>query len=99
LLDFRNTLPAEERSRLEARILQSHEALLAEAQEAAEAAEVPLLQPDSIKKREWVKKKAHSKANARGITGAEIADKALKAKERTLAQQAHPICTAPRRLP
>ena len=34
LLEFRDTLLAEERSRLEARILQSHEALLAEAQEA-----------------------------------------------------------------
>ena len=35
LLEFRDTLPVEERSRLEAHILQSHEALLAETQEAA----------------------------------------------------------------
>ena len=35
LLEFRDTLPVEERSRLEEHILQSHEALLAETQEAA----------------------------------------------------------------
>jgi hypothetical protein len=81
LLEFRGTLPAEERSRLEARILQLHEALLAEAQEAAEVAELPLLPPDAIKKREWVKKKTHGKADARGLTGAEIAGRALKAQE------------------
>ena len=69
LLEFRDTLPAEERSRLEARILQSHEALLAEAQDAAQLARVPLLLPEAIKKREWVKK-THGKADARGLTGA-----------------------------
>ena len=83
LLEFRDTLPAEERSCLETRILQSHEALLAEAQGAAEAAEVYLLQLDSIKKMERVKKKTYGKANARGITDAEIADRVLKAQERT----------------
>jgi hypothetical protein len=82
LLEFRDTLPAEERSRLEARILQSHEALLAEAQEAAQLAELPLLQPDPVRKREWIKKKTHGKADARGLTGAEIAGRALKGKER-----------------
>ena len=55
LLEFRDTLPAEERSRLEARILQSHEALLAEAQDAAQLTKVPLLQPEAIKNKEWFK--------------------------------------------
>jgi hypothetical protein len=82
LLEFRDSLPAEEQSRLEARILHAHEALLAEAQEARDLAELPLLNPDPVKKREWVKKKAHGKADARGLTGAEIAGRALKAKER-----------------
>jgi hypothetical protein len=52
LLEFRDTLPAEERSRLEARILESHEALLAEAQEAAQVAKLPLLQPSAGEKRQ-----------------------------------------------
>jgi len=82
LLEFRDSLPAEERSHLEARILQSHEALLAEAQEAAEVAALPLLSPDPIRKREWIKKKSHGKADARSLTGAEIAGRALKAQEK-----------------
>jgi hypothetical protein len=52
LLEFRDTLPAEERSRLEARILYAHETLLAEAQQAARIAKLPLLPPDAVKKRE-----------------------------------------------
>jgi hypothetical protein len=62
LLEFRDTLPAEERSRLEARILYAHETLLAEAQQAARIAKLPLLPPDAVKKREWVKKRTHAKA-------------------------------------
>jgi len=40
----------------------------------------------TIKKREWVKKKTHGKANARGLTGAEIAGRELKAQERRAAK-------------
>jgi len=75
-------LPAEERSHLKARILHTHEAPLAEAQQAAGIAKLPLLEPDAVKKREWVKKRTHGKADARGLTGAEIAGRALKAQER-----------------
>jgi hypothetical protein len=82
LFEFRDSLPAEEISYLEARILQAHETLLAEAQQAVGIAELPLLPPDAVKKREWVKKKTHGKADARGLTGAEIAGRALKARER-----------------
>jgi hypothetical protein len=35
-----------------------------------------------VRKREWIKKKTHGKADARGLTGAEIAGRALKGKER-----------------
>jgi hypothetical protein len=42
LLEFWDALPAEERSRLEARILQSHKALLTEAQEVTSVAKLPL---------------------------------------------------------
>jgi hypothetical protein len=57
VIEFRDALPIEERSRLEVRILQSHEALPAEAQEAAGVAALPLLPPGPIRKREWTKKK------------------------------------------
>lgn len=94
LLKFRDALPAEERSRLEARVLQSHEALLAEAQDTAQLAKAPLLKPDAIKKREWVKKKTDGKANARGLTGAEIAGRELKAQERRAAKGVNTPCVA-----
>jgi hypothetical protein len=80
-LEFRVTLLVEERSRLEARMLQWHEALLAEAQEAVEVAALPLLSSDPIRKREWIKKKTHGKADARGLTSVEIAGRRLRAQE------------------
>jgi hypothetical protein len=60
------------------RILQPHEELLAEPQAAAEVSQLPLLQPDAIKKREWVKE-THGEASARALPGTEAADRALKA--------------------
>jgi hypothetical protein len=66
---------------------ESHIALLAEAQDDAQLAKVPLLQPEPIKKREWVKKNTHGKANARGLMGAEIAGRELKAQERRSAKE------------
>jgi ribosomal protein L15E len=33
--------------------------------------------------KDWLKKKTHSKVDARGLTSAEIVTRALKAKERT----------------
>ena len=40
------------------------------------------LAPDAAKKREWINKKTHRKADARGLIGAEIAGRVLKGKER-----------------
>lgn len=48
LLKFKDTLPVEERSRLEARIPQWHEALLVEAQEAAGVAALASFSPDPV---------------------------------------------------
>jgi hypothetical protein len=63
------------------------------AQEAGQMAKLPLLQHDAIKKREWVKKKTHGKANARGLTGAEIAGRELKAQDRA-AKGINTLCPA-----
>jgi hypothetical protein len=54
---------------------------------------VPLLQPDAIKKREWVKKKTRGKANARGLACAEIAGE----EERRAAKGVNniPLCSRP----
>jgi hypothetical protein len=98
LLEFRDTLPAEERSRLEARILYAHETLL---QQAARIAKLPLLPPDAVKKREWVKKRTHGKADARGLTDAEIAGRATPLAPQTRLRESVsryttlPICNLP----
>ena len=41
----------------------------------------PIGNPDAVPKRQYQKKKTHGKANARGLTGTEIAGKELKARE------------------
>ena len=64
----------------------AEERLVAEARAAGEVPNLPLLQPDAIPKRHWVNKQTHGKANARGLTGAEIAGRELKAQERRTAK-------------
>jgi hypothetical protein len=79
LLEFRDTLSTKERPRFKARILLVHEILLTEAQDAAGIAELPLLPPDAINRREWVKKRTYGKIDVRGLTGTEIAGRAFEA--------------------
>lgn len=43
---------------------------------------ISVANPLPIPKQKWVPKKAHGKANARGLTGAEIAARELNARER-----------------
>jgi hypothetical protein len=43
---------------------------------------LPLGKPDLAQKRRYIKKKTRGKADARGLTGAELADRALVIKER-----------------
>ena len=44
---------------------------------------LPIGNPDPVPKRKYIQKKTHGRANARGLTGSELADRALAAKERT----------------
>jgi hypothetical protein len=75
-------LPIKKQSRLDARILETYKELLGMAQKAKAISELSLLTPDAVKKREWIKKRTHGRADARGLTGAEIAGRVLKGKER-----------------
>ena len=42
---------------------------------------IPIGNPDPAPKRQYQKRKTHGKADARGLTGAEIAQKELKTRE------------------
>ena|ERR1700722_12052824 len=42
---------------------------------------IPIGNPDPAPKRQYQKRKTHGKADARGLTGAEIVQKELKARE------------------
>ena len=49
---------------------------------------VPINNPDAVPKRQYQKKKIHGKTDTRGLTGAEIAGKELKAREAFKARKA-----------
>ena len=44
--------------------------------------DLPIGNPDSILKRQFVQKKIHGRADARGLTGSELANRALIIKEK-----------------
>jgi hypothetical protein len=48
---------------------------------------IPIGNPDAVPKRQFQKKKIHGKANARGLSGAEIAAKELKARKARQARE------------
>jgi hypothetical protein len=52
---------------------------------------LPISNPDPIPKRHYTKKKTHGKADARGVTTAEVANRTLVARER--AERAGRIAT------
>ena len=80
---IRNRLHAEERARFD-RQLEIHHAQLAKMGKCHLAMqELPIGNPDPVPKRQWiVQKKSHGRADARELTSAELAGRALKAKER-----------------
>ena len=72
----------EERSRYERQIQRANEQLIEIGQRHLQLQALPIANPDPIPKRHYVKKKTHGKADARGLTAAELADRALIIKER-----------------
>jgi hypothetical protein len=76
----------EEQARFARQIERSNEQLLEIGQRHLELQALPLHGPDPIPKRRVVQRKSHGKADARGLTGAELADRSLIAKERTKAR-------------
>ena len=82
LLGIRDALSVTDRAELDRKIAQNDERILDLARDAYEGRAIPVANPLPIPKKKWVPKKAHNKANARGLTGAEIAARELNARER-----------------
>jgi hypothetical protein len=79
ILDRLNT---EKRRRFERQILRSNELLLQAGQRHLKLQALPIGNPNPAFKRRVVQKKSHGKADTRGLTGAELAERALVARER-----------------
>jgi hypothetical protein len=62
--------------------LRLNELLLQAGQRHLELQALPIGNPDPAPKRRVVQRKSHGKANARGLTGAELAEQAMVARER-----------------
>lgn len=82
LLVVRDALSSTDQAYIDDEIAQNDRRILGLAQAAYEGRGVPVAQPLPIPKQKWVPKNAHGKANARGLTGAEIAARELNARER-----------------
>jgi hypothetical protein len=82
LIEARDMLGPETRSRLDNTFLQSTNVIVQAAQRNEALAQLPIGIRDAVSKRVWRKKKTHGLADAAGLTSAEIADRDFGAKEK-----------------
>ena len=76
----------EEQARFARQIEKSNEQLLEIGQRHLKLQALPIDSPDPVPKRRVVQRKSHGKADAQGLTGAELADRSLITKGRTEAR-------------
>ena len=72
----------EERARYEHQIEDSNSTLAEIGKRHLQLQALPISSPDPVPKCHYTKKMTHGKADAQGLTAAELADKALAARER-----------------
>jgi hypothetical protein len=80
--DLLGVLPPEEKARFEYQILQSKKALEETGKRYLAMSKLPIKRPDAQPRRQINQRKTHGKANTRGLTAAEIAERQLNARER-----------------
>jgi hypothetical protein len=85
----------EEKARFTAQIEAITRPLIDLGERHLELQKLPIGNPDSIPKRQFLKKKIHGKADARGLTGPELAKKALLAEERAERSNSKRRATSP----
>jgi hypothetical protein len=71
----------EERARFDRQVEAQHQKLIAIGEEHLELQALPISLPDAVPQPQFRKKKTHGLADARGLSGTEIAAKALKERE------------------
>jgi hypothetical protein len=80
---IRNALQEEERARFDHQLQARDEQLAEIGRRYLMLQELPIGNPDPVPKQKYIiQKKVHGRADARGLTGAELADRALIAKEK-----------------
>ena len=93
----------EERHWFDAQMLRIQQTAAVIAERQVEFQALPIGQPDSVPKRQWVQKKKHGKADARALTTAELSMRAehpngLSSPSPEATSEAMPTPTAPGRL-
>ena len=81
IIHIRRQMGPEEGVRYDAQLLGEHRKMVEIGKQALALQAIPIGNPDPVPKRQYQKKKTHGKADARGLSGAEIAKKDLKARE------------------
>jgi hypothetical protein len=92
LTEIRRQMEPEEAARFDIQLDNEQRKMLAIARQAVTLQAIPIGNPDPAPKRQYQKRKIHGKADARGLTGAEITQKELKARE-ALASRERTIIT------
>jgi hypothetical protein len=81
LAELREQMEPEEKARFDRQVEAEQQKLIFIAQDHIELQALPIGNPDAVPKPQFRKKKTHGLANARGLTGAEVAALELKARE------------------
>jgi len=84
---IRNQLYPEEQDRFDRQPETQNVQLVEIAQRHLTLQKLPIGNPNLIPKRQFIQKKTHGRADARGLTGPELADRALVVKEQGEQQQ------------
>lgn len=93
--DLLDQMKPQERALFTRQIERSNEELLEIGRRHLELQALPISKPDPIPKRRVVQRKSHGRADARGLTGAELADRALITKEKAEARVARATTPGP----
>jgi hypothetical protein len=88
IMELRDQMKPEEKARYTRQIEEDQQKLLKIGQQHLKLQQLPIGNPSPVPKRQYKKKKIHGLADARGLTGAELADKALKEREAEARRQA-----------
>lgn len=88
IMELRDQMKPEEKTQYTRQIEEDQQKLLKIGQQHLKLQQLPISNPSPIPKRQYKKKKTHGLADARGLTGAEIAGKALREREAEARQQA-----------